>query len=286
MQPTAAVDATTPPLHVALRAWVRALASDIGERNLRDDPRHANLERAADLIETSFRQFGLSCVRTSYLVAGRRTQNLECLLGGSSDLPALVVGAHYDSARRAPGANDNGTGVACLLGLACLLGEARLRRPVRLVAFTNEEHPYTRTAAMGSHVYARDCAAAGREVAAMLSLETLCTTRHRRPHARAQLFVVGNLASRSLAREVSSALDVSENVASRAISAPGFLPGVRSSDHWSFWQLGIPAGMITAGGPLTYRHYHRRSDRVENVDLAHLTATCRALGHAVAQLCQ
>jgi Zn-dependent M28 family amino/carboxypeptidase len=38
--------------------------------------------------------------------------------GTDRDAPIVVVGAHHDSARGSPGANDNATGVAILLQLA------------------------------------------------------------------------------------------------------------------------------------------------------------------------
>ena len=44
---------------------------------------------------------------------GRPVRNIEVVFaprGADASTPSLVVGAHYDSAGEAPGANDNGTG--------------------------------------------------------------------------------------------------------------------------------------------------------------------------------
>ena len=86
-----------------------------------------------------------------------------------------MVGAHYDSYGHAPGANDNGTGVAAVLELARLLadlrGKASLR--IRFALFVNEEPPFFKTELMGSLVYARRLKASGEPVLGMLSLETL-----------------------------------------------------------------------------------------------------------------
>jgi hypothetical protein len=77
----------------------------------------------------------------------------------------------------APGANDNGTGVAAVLELARLLadlqGKASLR--IRFVRFVNEEPPFFTTELMGSLAYARRLAFAG--------LVSSCAGR-RRPSGR------------------------------------------------------------------------------------------------------
>ena len=38
------------------------------------------------------------------------------------------------------------------------------------------------------------------------------------------------------------------------------------SDHWSFWQIGVAAAMVTDTAPLRYAHYHTPDDKVEHVD--------------------
>jgi hypothetical protein len=44
---------------------------------------------------------------------------------------------------------------------------------VRIVAFTNEESPFTRTSKMGSRVYAKRCRERGENIVAMVCLETI-----------------------------------------------------------------------------------------------------------------
>ena len=83
---------------------------------------------------------------------------------GVADPEVIVVGAHYDSAEDAPGANDNATGTAAVLELARLLEDlnGQTRKRIRLVLFVNEEPPYFMTADMGSLRYAKALAAAQR----------------------------------------------------------------------------------------------------------------------------
>src|SRR6266536_4641505 len=82
---------------------------------------------------------------------------------GASPPDVLVVGAHYDSAWSAPGANDNASGAAAVLELARLLADlkGKSRKRIRLALFVNEAPPYFRTADMGSLRYAQALAERG-----------------------------------------------------------------------------------------------------------------------------
>ena len=57
----------------------------------------------------------------------------------------VLIGAHYDSVVGAPGANDNGSGVAALLALARRMGGQPNEHSLRFVAFVNEEPGYFQT---------------------------------------------------------------------------------------------------------------------------------------------
>jgi acetylornithine deacetylase/succinyl-diaminopimelate desuccinylase-like protein len=154
-----------------LRQAVDALAGGIGERNVYCYPK---LCEAAAFIEQSFRDAGYQPTRQEYQAGGRSFANIQAeIRGQDSPHDIIIVGAHYDTARGSPGANDNGSGVAALLALARSLVHKRSSRCLRFVAFTNEERPFLRTARMGSRVYARRCRERAENIKAMLSLETI-----------------------------------------------------------------------------------------------------------------
>src|SRR4029450_3185366 len=97
-----------------LIADVQMLAGQIGERNM---ARYSQLNAAADFIEASFSRVGLQPRRDSYDFQGRAWHNIEAEIRvGRTEI--LLIGAHYDSVFGAPGANDNGSGVAAMLALA------------------------------------------------------------------------------------------------------------------------------------------------------------------------
>jgi acetylornithine deacetylase/succinyl-diaminopimelate desuccinylase-like protein len=154
-----------------IRENIAALASDIGERNLYQ---YDALAATATFIDRSWTALGYQVEQQLYEAKGLRFANLEVKLTGT-DRPEeiIIVGAHYDTHRKSPGANDNGSAIAALLELARAFAGKTFSRTLRLVAFTNEESPFTRTAAMGSRVYARRCRERGEKIRGMICLETI-----------------------------------------------------------------------------------------------------------------
>lgn len=279
---------------------ITLLASTLGERHDGSAVAYQRLRAAADHIATSFSAEGWNVRRESFSGSGaRRVENIEAERRGlRSPNEIIIVGAHYDSIRGGPGADDNATGVAALLALARGLRRGT-QRSVRIVAFANEEHPHTRKPTMGSLVHARACRARGERVVAMISLESLGFHVRKKSGRRGDLtrlqrliplwtegaFIVSNLRSRRLGDWLASSLRRSGSLPMRRVTAPGFLPLAKSSDHWSFWKNGYPAVMITDAAPLRYRHYHRATDSIDRIDgdaLAEITDSVLQAVEAVA----
>jgi Zn-dependent M28 family amino/carboxypeptidase len=275
---------------------VTVLASEIGERNLRDARRREALDAARDHVATELRRTRYEVRHQTYPAGSSTADNLEVELPGTDrSREIIVVGAHYDTAKGSPGANDNATGVAALLAIARgLSSRPQASRTIRLVAFSTEEPPFTRKPAMGSWVYARRCRLEREDIVAMLSLETIgyyadghraaqapFPLDHFSPWRPDFLAVVGNLRSRELVTRVTEALRQDGSFRCGGVSLPGMLPGVKSSDQWSFWKEGYPAVMLTDTAWLRYRHYHRPSDTVDKLDFARLSQVTRAITGAV-----
>jgi Zn-dependent M28 family amino/carboxypeptidase len=282
-----------------LKRDVAVLAGEIGERHLLDVNCRRALHEAREYIAAEFVAAGHELDRQSYIVRNAAVENLAVEVPGT-DKPGeiIVVGAHYDTAENTPGANDNASGVAALLALARSAARAPARRrTLRLVAFCTEEPPFTRTRAMGSWVYARACRHRGDDIVAMLSLETLgyYADSHHAEHApfplnylspwRADfLAVLGNLRSRKLVGDVVGAFGEAGEVRCKGAALPGFLPGARSSDQWSFWKEGYRAAMLTDTAWLRYRHYHRPSDTPDKLDYVRLALVTAGVTRALDRL--
>lgn len=161
-----------------------------------------------------------------------------------------------DSAPGSPGANDNATGVAVLLELAAQLSIHPPERPVRLVAFVNEEPPHFGRPTMGSRVFAREAAERGELPARVLIFDSLGYFDSRPSTQRYPLHwlslafgdrgdflaCVGDSMSEELLRNTVAALRGrgiplrSEGAVLSRRSA-----GASWSDHASFWAYEVPA---------------------------------------------
>lgn len=254
-----------------LQQHVAMLGSTIGERHIQ---RPSALARAGEYIARQFASAGYTPVFLDYSTQSTLVRNIEAVRPGSRD-ETLVVGAHYDSVPGSPGANDNGSGVAAMLVIARLMAQCQLARTVRFVAFVNEEPPFFMTDAMGSLVYARQCRARNENIIGMFSLETIGyysdipgSQQYPGPALFQQLYpdtgnfigFVANLGSRKLLRTAAREFRRTTMFPSEGAAAPTDIAGVGWSDHWSFWQAGYPAVMITDTAPYRYPHYHLASD--------------------------
>jgi hypothetical protein len=262
---------------------------------------HDELEKVARYIEATLASVGYLVGRQEFVAEGKPVRNIDATIepSGASDPEVIVVGAHYDSVRGSPGANDNASGVAAVLELARLLrdldGESGKR--VRLVLFVNEEPPYFGTEAMGSLNYARALAQRRERVVAMYSLETIGYSSSE-PGSQAYpapfglifpdrgdfVAFVGLLGSRPLLQATIRSFRSHTAFPSIGGVAPGFIPGIAWSDHWAFSAHGFQAVMVTDTAPFRYPHYHWSSDTPDKVDAEMLARVVKGIERVVREL--
>jgi len=282
-------------IHDNLKHHVTELAGRIGERNVW---RTGSMAAAASYIRAEFEAAGYEINIQSFPSRGETLNNLEAVLPGHDAADEIiVVGAHYDSVAGSPGADDNASGVAALLELARLLAGTTLSRSVHFVAFANEEAPFFYGDEMGSNLYAARAQAQGKRIEAMLSLETMGyftdqpgSQRYPFPFS---LFYpdtgnfigfVGNLASRALVRQAIGVFRASTPFPSDGVAAPSGIEGIHWSDHWSFWEAGYPAIMVTDTAPFRYPHYHEATDTSEQLDYSGFARVTSGLVEVIGML--
>jgi len=259
-----------------LRSHVEMLAGTIGERNVW---RYANLRKADDYISSTLETHGLRAERQTFDVSRLPVSNISGESSGTDPAAEiLVVGAHYDTVSNCPGANDNATGVAALLELSRRFRDRTHARTIRFVAFVNEEPPFFQTSQMGSLVYAQAARTRGDRIIGMLSLETMGYysdepgSQHYPPpldaiHPDKGNFIgfVSNSRSEPFLRDAERAFRSGSNFPLEVAAAPETLPGIGWSDHWSFWEAGYPALMVTDTAPFRYPWYHQPGDTPERI---------------------
>jgi Peptidase family M28 len=210
-------------------------------------------------------------------------QNIIATLPGRANPPpVIIISAHYDSRTvdisdlrsAAPGANDDGSGVAAVLELARVLSSQTLDATYKFILFAGEEEGL-----FGSEHLASIMRKDGVHIIAMLNndiIGNVTGSDGRRVDNRVRIFSGDPDAgpSRQLARDAKRIVES---------SMPGF--GVelvaaldragRGGDHIPFHYAGFPAiRFIEAVENL--EHQHSANDRVEFMDMAYLANVVRA----------
>jgi Zn-dependent M28 family amino/carboxypeptidase len=165
------------------------------------------------------------------------------------------------------------------------------------VFFANEEPPFYHEDTMGSLVYAKRCRARDENVTAMLSLETTgfytdTKGSQRYPWPLSSFYpdtgdfigFVGDTSSRDLVLETVASFRRHTKFPSQGISAPGIIPGIGWSDHWSFWQAGYPGVMVTDTAPFRNKSYHTAKDTPDTLDYARLARVTSGIARVLEDL--
>jgi Peptidase family M28 len=286
---------TSGAVEIRFKSHVDKLAGDIGERNT-ETPQA--LQQAVEYIEEVLLQEGCLIERQEYDVEGQTVANVIAHRPGTDPRQGIiVVGAHYDTIPGCPGANDNTSGVAALLEIAHLLRDASLACGIRFVAFVNEEPPYFQSDRMGSNVYAKSCKEKDDKIVGMIALETIGyysdkanSQKYPSPLNMAYpstgnfIAFVGNISSRSFLHRCIGSFRKHAQFPSEGIAAPGWVLGIGWSDHWSFWQAGYPAIMVTDTALFRYPYYHDPADTPDKLDYEKTAIVVEGLARVVREL--
>lgn len=278
-----------------LQGHVTALAGAIGERSTR---RHPATRQAAAYVENALRQLGYEVAVQEFQAHGQTQRNLEATRPGNArGSEIVIVGAHYDTAEDAPGADDNASGTAAVLALARILKTSTPARTIRFVAFATEEPPSFATADMGSRHYADAARAAGDSIVAMVAIESIGyydmepgSQRYPFPLNLAYpdrgdfIGFVSNLRSRGLLRRAIAAFRAHTAFPTQGAAAPWWVPGVWWSDHWPFWRQGYRAIMISDTAPYRNPFYHTTADTPDKLDYGRMARVVEGLAAVVQDL--
>jgi len=191
-----------------------------------------------------------------------------------------IVCAHYDSSSPAasrqtlaPGADDNGSGVAAVLEAARALAGCDLDFTVRFIAFSAEEWGL-----YGSRTYAAVARTAGERILGVINLDMIAFA----DEAPEDIHCIVNAESAWLGDLFLDAGEAYGGVDGTRIVDPSFV----YSDHAAFWEYGYPALDATEDDPLTNPYYHQITDTLDKLDLNFLVASARASTGLLAELAQ
>jgi len=214
---------------------------------------------------------GYQVNRQNYQVEGKTCWNVEVeAVGTKHPEQIVVIGAHYDSVYGSPGANDNGSAVAANLAIARRFSGKIPAVTLRFVFFVNEEPPFYYTDQMYSDQ--------------PNSQKYPFPFNFVYPSTGNFIGFVSNLSSRELLHKVIASFRRHCKFPSQGGTIPKVVPGTGWSDHWSFWQQGYPAIMVTDTALFRYPYYHSPEDTSDKINYDHLARVVAGLQVVIAEL--
>ncbi len=277
-----------------LRSVVTTLCRDIGVRSYQDLDQ---LERTVTFVSGELASAGLAVSTQSFTYDGKTYRNvIGELKGRASPGKVVVIGAHYDTVSTTPGADDNASGIAGLLGIARLLKDHPPERTVRFVAFALEEPPVYRSRNMGSYHYAESLKKGHEDVEGMICLEMIGFFSDQKgsqhyplpfmklkfPATGNYISMVGNRRSKPFTEGMAAGFRQATDLPMVTLNAPAIVVGIDFSDHWSFNKFGIPAFMVTDTAFYRNPNYHSPTDLPGTLDYARMAKVVEGLASAAA----
>ncbi|NSW55652.1 MAG: M28 family peptidase [Armatimonadetes bacterium] len=261
--PCAALSISQVVDEISLTSYTAYLAGDdflythLGDSRGLGKPQH---DLARDNIYNEFASFGLTTELDSFhwYNSGNTYYDGVNVVGV---LPGLkrpndlyIIGAHYDSVSVAPGADDNGSGVAAVLECARVLSQYSFDATLVFIAFDCEE-----VGLVGSRWWVHDNP--GANVLGMLSLDMIAFNYTDDPNTKDRVFVLGPSTGGYAALKQAFADAVNQY-------GNGVIPvqytAVSNSDHYPFQQAGYASALVIERGYSYNTNYHKSTDAVES----------------------
>jgi hypothetical protein len=101
------------------------------------------------------------------------------------------------------------------------------------------------------------------------------------PRTGNYISIVGNLKSRSFTESVAQGFSHGTDLPVLTLNAPAIVLGIDFSDHWSFYQFGYKALMVTDTAFYRNVHYHAPTDLPQTLDSVRMAKVVAGLKKAI-----
>jgi Zn-dependent M28 family amino/carboxypeptidase len=274
------------PSERRLREWVRHLAV----------PRHVFANSRSNRwvreeLAAAFERHGLSVQLQG------RYGNVVALPRDARGCAVTFVAAHYDSVPDCPGADDNASGLAVMLECARVLAETECRHHVGFIAFNAEEDGL-----LGSRDFVTNGLPALRVDLRSVHVLEMVGFRGESEHQELPFpWVPGRLrvsdfigllgkgrANASVDLAIGQAVAPDLRVLAAKTWGPlhRLLPALTRSDHFPFWDAGLPALLWTDTADYRNPHYHLATDTPETLDYRFMRDVAQLLSATVSEEAQ
>ena len=223
---------------------------------------------------------------------------------------SIILGAHYDTERNSPGADDNGSGIATLLEAARIFSSqltalssasaSAIPRNLKLVFFDQEERQPNGSGLLGSLAFTEEAAnLSGVKGAIILDMVGYacrtpgCQTYPTQlplsdvPDSGDFLAILGLQNHTDLMGAfMLSAQTTWPTVLTLPIPGPmlKLFPDLLRSDHAPFWEKGIPAVLVSDTANFRNPNYHTPQDTPETLDSSFFRGSAQHVVNAIAAL--
>jgi hypothetical protein len=227
-----------------------------------------NRQEARAYLIDLLKRFGLEPKKQDYSAEG---ENIYAVLScGRPSAETIVLGAHYDTVRNSPGANDDATGVAAVAAVARQLsGSTKRSRDIIFVFFDEEERGLR-----GSRAFAQMLKDENRTIHSVHTVDQMGWDQNGNRAIELELPYDG---APELYRKAAENLKM---------NIPIYTTTESGSDHSSFRRLGYKAIGLTE----EYHHndttpwMHKPGDTTETVNFPYLRSTTQLLAEVMTQL--
>jgi len=258
-----------------LRSYVQSLQS-FQTRYASTD----NCELAGQFLLNYFQSLGLEARFQPFTFGlGISTRNVVAEIRGRTDPEDFVIiCAHYDSISdeatvRAPGADDNASGVAAVMEAARILAKYPLDFTVRFIAFSAEEWGL-----YGSRYYSEGARASSDRIIGVINFDMIAYV----DNAPEDLDVIVNDASWWMAERTGLIAGAYTGLAVRKIVNSSFV----YSDHSPFWDQGYSAFCGIEDADVNNPYYHTPGDTVDTLDFDFFEDAAKTALAALSDLAQ
>ena len=255
------------------------------------------LNNVANYIKAELKKVCDSVAFQEYDVNGEVYKNVIGSLG-IKNKERLIIGAHYDVFGNSNGADDNASGVTGLLKLARLLSREDLPFRIDFVAYALEEPPFFRTKKMGSYIHAKYLSDIKVPVKGMICLESIGyfneeENSQKYPVKKMELYygkkgdfitIVTNKES-AFSTSIIESMTKEQKIKTHVFKgSPQNITGVDFSDHLNYWKFNYNAIMITNTAFYRNNNYHKKSDKIETLDLKKMGSVIHQLYKAIKKM--
>ena len=261
--------------------YLEELSVNIGPRKAGT----SGCEKAAKFIFNEFEKMGLE-TRYQHFESWTprhkryyKSKNIEATLPGTgtNSNEILVINAHYDTVKDAPGAIDDGAGVVSVMTAAYVLSQYEFNRTIKFVTFSAEE-----VGLLGSRAYVNEIYDEDPEILVELNLDGTgyaTTARHGK-----NLVLYPTKDAHWMCDEIryiNNYYNQDFNIIQHQDIQPGG-PRTYTSDFYDFVKHGYEA--IAFGGTDSYPYWHTPEDTIDKVNFSILTRTVKIISASLAHL--